>query len=252
MFIIKLSSRINQTYQSNRHSIMPASMTLNCSKLKTGILLLGVGFLMASCSWFGKKEIAAKVPCPHVAVISDADLFARFQAGKKWTSNTVLYESQITGIKSACDFRNKKKQASKKPNDKKDKTPDGPRTLVAAITVSFATRINKNHVGRKAELEYFVAITDRNANVLNKNTFKVVPPKPKKRNKTSANKGSFIRFTDKPVRLKIPLKAGQSGHDFMIFTGFQLTKEQLELNRKRRRTPEEFGIETPKEDTQGF
>ena len=231
---------------------MPISLIFNYSKIKTGIVLFGASLIISSCSWFGKKEVVAKVPCPHVSVISDADLFARFQAGKKWGPKTVLYESQISGIKSACDFRNKKKKKAKKPEDKNNKPTDSPRTLIAAIAVSFATRINRNHVGRKAELGYFVAITDRNANVLNKNNFKIIAPRPKKRNKKSVNKDEFIRFTDKPVRLKIPLKAGQSGHDFMIFTGFQLSKDQLELNRKRRRAPEEFGIEAPKEDTQGF
>ena len=231
---------------------MPISRNINYSKAITGILFFSMSFIIGSCSWFSKKEVAAKVPCPHVAVISDADLFARFQAGKKWSPKTVLYEAQISGIKSACDFRNKKKQEAKKAKDKNSKSTDGPRTLIAAISVSFATRINASYVGRKAVLEYFVAITDRNANVLNKNTFKVAAPKSKKKRKISANKGAFVRFTDKPVRLQIPLKAGQSGHDFMIFTGFQLTPELLELNRKRRRPPEDFGIKPPEEDTQGY
>jgi len=221
-------------------------------RFSSGFLIVGICLLVGSCSWFGKKKIEAKVPCPHVAVISDADLYARFQQGKKWGPKTILYESQITGIKSACDFRNKKKQAADKDKAGKNKAQNGPKTLIAAVSVSFATKISANHAGRRAPVEYFVAITDRATNVLNKNTFTVVTPKPKKKKKKSKSKIEFVRFTDKPVSLKIPLKTGQSGYDFMIFVGFQLSNQQLELNRKRRRLPEDFGIKPPPEDTQGF
>jgi len=211
-------------------------------KILTGSLLCGLTLVVTSCSWFSKKEVEAKVPCPHVAVISDADIFVAFQPGKEWSQKTILYETQISGIKSACDFRGKKKKKAEKDKDNKDKTIQGPRSLIAAVSLSFASRISQRHKGRKATVEYFVAITDRNGNVLNKRTFRTVPPKPKKSSKRKIKKDRFVKFSDKPVRLKIPLKAGQSGHDFMIFAGFQLTPKLLELNRKRHRLPEDFGV----------
>ena len=221
---------------------MSSISKIDHKKILTGGLLLGLSLIVTSCSWFSKKEVEDKVPCPHVAVISDADIFVAFQPGEKWDQKTILYESQISGIKSACDFQDKKKKKAKKIKANEDKTVKGPQTLIAAISLSFATRITTRHKGRNAVLEYFVAITDKDGNVLNKNTFRTVPPKPKKPLKSKIKKDRFVRFSDKPVRLKIPLKPGQSGHDFMVFAGFQLTPKLLELNRRRHRLPEDFGV----------
>ncbi len=228
---------------------MSLSQKINYKKILIVTFLLGLSLIATSCSWFGNKKVEDKVSCPHVAVISDADIFVSFQPNKKWGQKTIRYESKISGIKSACDFSTKTKKEAEKNKDKKSAPTNGPRTLIAAVTVSFATYISARYKDRNATLEYFVAITDRNGNVLNKNTFKTAAPKPKNPPKGKTKKGQFVRFTDKPVSLKIPLKPGQSGQDFMIFAGFQLTPKLLELNRKRHRLPEDFGVKPIPEDT---
>jgi hypothetical protein len=210
------------------------------------LLALGLNTTLTSCSWFGKKEVAAKVPCPPVAVIADADLYAHFQPGAPWSRETLLYEAKITRVRSACDFAGPKPKKS--TPDKDGKPAEETRPLLAALTLAFDVHIAPKHKGRDAKLTYFVAITDRQANILNKSTFEAVAPKPKPEDtKSKTPKRQSVAFTDKPVTLRIPLKKGQTGPDYMIFTGFQISPELLELNRKRRRPPEEFGVKEPEE-----
>ncbi|MEQ8192915.1 MAG: hypothetical protein RIB59_00355 [Rhodospirillales bacterium] len=212
-----------------------------------GLSALAVLSTLSSCSWFGdKKKVEAKVPCPHVAVISDADLYTHFQPGAKWDRDSLRYEAQIVKIKSACDFSRPKSQPTPSDKDKKAKVDDGPKTLLAAITVTFEVHVYPKYKGQDARLKYFVAITDRQTNVLNKQTFDIAAPKPKwEETKGQPLKSRSVYFTDKPVTLRIPLKKGQIGPDFHIFAGFQLSPEHLELNRKRRRPPEAYGIKDP-------
>ena len=79
---------------------------------------------------------------------------------------------------------------------------------------------------RRATFTYFIAVTDQKKTVLNKNAFDAKVEFPGNR--------SRVTLTDAAVNLNIPLKAGQSGSDFQIIVGFQMSREEMEFNRRAR------------------
>jgi len=79
----------------------------------------------------------------------------------------------------------------------------------------------------QATFEYFIAIVDAQENVMEVAKFPVTIP--------------FLQNLDRVVwqrkdlnTLHIPLAAGQSGADFRIFIGLQLTHDELKYQRKTR------------------
>jgi hypothetical protein len=44
-----------------------------------------------------------------------------------------------------------------------------------------------------------------------------------------------IRFRDEDIKISIPLKGEQQAQDIDVYYGLQLTKEQLDYNRKMRK-----------------
>ena len=75
-------------------------------------------------------------------------------------------------------------------------------------------------------LPYFVSVTDAEKNVLNKAAFEVAVDFPKTRSRQLV--------TDAPVKLEIPIAKGQTGAEYGIFIGYQLTREELQYNRSGR------------------
>jgi len=73
-------------------------------------------------------------------------------------------------------------------------------------------------------VSYFIAIADRNENILARETFESEVEFEGNRNR--------IAYVEE-LKQKIPLKAGKLGDDFKIFIGFQLNDEQLKYNRNK-------------------
>ena len=63
-------------------------------------------------------------------------------------------------------------------------------------------------------------------NILNKGDFKVAVDFPKTRSRRLV--------TDAPIKLEIPIAKGQTGAEYGIFIGYQLTHEELQYNRSGR------------------
>ncbi len=175
--------------------------------------------LVAGCgaydALFGSGEIPP--PCPHVAVFSDANTITRFHQGTGRDIIDVNFEGEITDIYGSCE------------HDIDDDTLGGTLTVEISLNIDLARGpANKD---RRAAFDYFVAVADASKNILNKKIFGVDVEFP----------GNFTRlgwtdYPDQPVLLDIPLKAGKTGKDFNIFVGFQLTREELEYNRRRLRS----------------
>ena len=76
---------------------------------------------------------------------------------------------------------------------------------------------------RQADFQYFVSIIDANGEILDKQVFPYTAKYWKNR--------LSVKDADAPVELSIPLSGGQTGQDFSIYVGFQMSKEELDFNR---------------------
>jgi hypothetical protein len=153
-------------------------------------------------------------PCPRISILGAAATLSKFRPGPGRDLIDVLYEGVLTNVTGSCAYADGGKRAN--------------RTLSMEVAlVVTAARGPANRDGR-ATFPYFVGITDSSRNVLNKQRFSVTVTFPGNRNR--------LVITDNPVTLEIPVKAGQGGQDFQIFVGFQLSREELEYNRRARGT----------------
>ena len=166
-------------------------------------------FAVTACTVFQEEE--PPPPCPRISILGDAATLTRFRPGPGRDLTDVLYEGVVTGVTGSCAYAD-----------------DGKMALSMKVSLVIeAARGPANRDGR-APFPYFVGITDSSRNVLNKQRFNVTVVFPGNRTR--------LVVTDNPVVLEIPMKAGQSWQDFDIFVGFQLSRAELEYNRRARRS----------------
>jgi hypothetical protein len=151
-------------------------------------------------------------PCPRVSILADAARITKFRPGPGRDLVDVLFEGEIGNFLTSCR------------HDIDRKTRTG--TLDVEVIVDIEAARGPADRDRAAGYDYFVALTDVSGNVLQRGSFSA----------TAAFEGNRTRFVfrDTPVHLKIPLKTGQAGPDFLIFLGFQLTPEEMQYNRLQR------------------
>ena len=172
------------------------------------IVLLGV----AGCTVFQEEE--PPPPCPRVSILGDAAALTKFRPGPGRDLTDVLYEGVVSGVTGSCAYADDGKRANRALSMK------------VALVIE-AARGPANRDGR-APFPYFVGITDSSRNVLNKQRFSVTVVFPGNRTR--------LVVTDTPVVLEIPVKAGQSRQDLTVVVGFQLSRAELEYNRRARRS----------------
>ena len=180
-------------------------------------LVLAAGLALAGCgaydsvseSLFGKEKPPA---CPRVSVLPEAASVTKFLPGPGRDIIDILFQGEVLDVQRSCEY------------DIDDDTKVG--TLKVELALVFEAERGAADHERKATFQYFVAIPE-------------FFPRPEGRavfNKQVEFPGNHTRLkvTDDPVTLNIPLKAGQSGSDFQIVIGFQMSREEMEYNRRRR------------------
>lgn len=154
-------------------------------------------------------------PCPPVSILKDAATVTRFAPGGGQDLVDVVNEGEITGYDLTCEY------------DIDKKTKAGKVVITLGLHVA-ATRGPADRQ-RVAPFRYFIAITDADRNVLDKQVFDIAVP--------FTGNTTSIPVRDAPVPMTIPLSAGMTGLEFELFTGFQLTPEEVSYNRRRPGAP---------------
>lgn len=169
-----------------------------------GLLALGV----AACS---TPDIAPQT-CPDVLIPADGSKLTRFKPGPGQAIIDVLHEATIIEYAQACEY---------------DIDATGAGEVAVYVAPMIETSRGPADLKGEASFEYFVAILDSNKKVLDKALFQVVIPFPQNMTR--------VRWQLKdPNVLRIPLSAGQNGTDFQVFIGLQLTRDELEYQRRTR------------------
>lgn len=182
-------------------------LSLAC-KTGTKSAVFGAMLLVSACGLFGQEEKAP--PCPQVSVLADASVLTKFQNGPGRDLVDVDYQGKIADIQPSCVYE---------LND----ADEG--TVEVSVEVRVVAERGIANKTRRADFTYFVTVTDPNRNILSKESFNVSAEFPGNRTR--------VGVIDTPVALKIPIRKGKGASSYDVFVGFQLSREQLEFNRRR-------------------
>ncbi|WP_373086703.1 hypothetical protein [Sneathiella sp.] len=172
--------------------------------------LLSAALLLSSCSgsvdtggifsMFGAKEPLA--PCPQVEVLPGAEAITIFREGKGRDLVDVRFEGLLTPVSGECQY-----------------VDDD-----AAVEVSLLLRIDATKGpaadSQSEEFPFFIAIAKKSGKIIAKRIFSSPIEIPEGRRRAAVQE---------EMEQRIPL-SGTTGGDYVIITGFQLTKEQMELS----------------------
>ena len=147
-------------------------------------------------------------PCPFVKVLYDASRYVELKEGKE-NAQSVGWTGEIEGIKAACEYK-------------------GAEPIRVALNASFSLGRGPQAEGAAKDYRYWVAVTERNQNVLSKQTFNlhaVFPP------------GQDRITVQEPVQDIVIPRASEkiSGASFEILVGFEVTPQMAEFNRAGKR-----------------
>ncbi len=171
---------------------------------KSLALLLAAVVVLAACGVFNKK---APAPCPRISILSLAKQRLSFAPGGGTDLSAMQTDVRLADARGTCVYREGEVEVE--------------------MTVTVAARRGPADRTRKATAPYFVAILSPERRVLAKRVFDLSLQFP-----VNVDAGSK---TDTVVQ-RIPLSTPQRGPGYRIVTGLQLTRAQLEFNRRRSKT----------------
>ncbi len=174
------------------------------------VTLVGLAALLTGCGFFFKKE-PPPGPCSRAVILGDTQQLVRFREGPGRDILDISYSGRLTRVFADCEY---------------DMNKDRTGTMKARIFVAVEAERGPANRDRFAPYQYFVTLVDAKREPVSKNVFDMAARFP----------GNVTRMTltDDTVELKVPIAAGQSGRDYTIFVGFQLSEDQLEFNRRTR------------------
>lgn len=164
---------------------------------------VGASLVVAGCGYFSSEPPR---PCPSVTVLKDAAELVRYRPGPGRDLIDVVDQAKVAGVQHKCDY-------------------DGNR-LEVELKLDLAVERGPAAEAAIVELPYFIAVIDARQRILAKEVFVSRIEFPADRRRLA------VREETEQI---IPLDDFQSGANFEILVGFQLTKQQLEEIRRRNR-----------------
>lgn len=159
---------------------------------------------LGACGLF--EEEGRPPPCPIAAVVGDARTLSLYAPGPGRDLTDVTFEAAIGARVTACEYDKNK--------------------LTSQLRVEIIAQRGPADRSRRGTFEYFVVIADQDQNILAKERFTMAIDFPGNRTRV----GVFEELDQ-----TIHLKAGETGDNYDIYVGFQLSDDQLRENRDRAR-----------------
>ncbi|MGZ3275057.1 MAG: Tat pathway signal sequence domain protein [Caulobacteraceae bacterium] len=154
-------------------------------------------------------------PCPYVKVLYDAGRYVELKDNKE-TAAAVGYTGEIEGLSSGCSY---------KAND----------PIKVQIELLFGLGKGPTATSDRHTYRYWVAVTDRNNEVIAKEYFNLPVSFPAGQDRTLV--------TDKIQGIVIPrIKPTVSGSNFEVLVGFDVTPEMVAFNRLGKRFRPNAGV----------
>ena len=147
-------------------------------------------------------------PCPFVKSLYDASRYVEFKDAREASAN-VGFTGEIQGISAGCQY--------------KDDQP-----IQVTMEVLFELGKGPQASGDAKTFHYWVAVTDRNREVIAKQSFELPVKFPSGRDR--------VYVTDKIQQITIPRGAmNTSGANFEVLVGFDVTPQMAAFNREGKR-----------------
>lgn len=147
-------------------------------------------------------------PCPYVKSLYDAARYVEFKDGKEASAN-VGWTGEIEGISAGCAYK-------------------GDEPIRLAMQVLFELGRGPQAEGESKTYHYWVAVTDRNREVLAKQEFEMKVDFPKGQDR--------VYHREELQNIVIPrAEANTSGANFEVLVGFDVTPQMAEFNRQGKR-----------------
>lgn len=156
------------------------------------------GLLLVSACGSNSKIIR----CPDVRVPSETGNLTRFGPGEGRDITDVVMEAQFEEVRGECSV-------------------DDDEIQVATL-VKITARQGPASTLQQGEFSFFVAVTDRKRNILSRRSVPAAVD-------FSGNRSRVVYF--ERLKVDIPKTEEAAGDDFLIFMGFELTREEVEFNR---------------------
>jgi hypothetical protein len=147
-------------------------------------------------------------PCPYVKALYDASRYVEFKDGRE-ASASVGFTGEIQAISSGCQY--------------KDNEP-----ITVVMDILFELGKGPQASGGSKTFHYWVAVTDRNREVIARQTFDLPVNFPAGKDR--------VYMTDSLANIVIPRGSQTtSGANFEILVGFDVTPQMAEFNRVGKR-----------------
>ena len=147
-------------------------------------------------------------PCPYVKVLYDAGRYIEFK-NDQVASSAVAYTGEFQGLSSACNYK------ASEP-------------IQVQMELLFGFGRGPQADASTKTYHYWVAVTDRNLDVLDKQEFEVKAVFPPGQDR--------VLVTDDIKGIVIPRgDANVSGSNFEVLVGFDVTPEMADFNRQGKR-----------------
>lgn len=161
-------------------------------------------------------------PCPYVKTLYDAARYVEFKEGKE-ASADVAYTGEVQGISSGCAYK-------------------GDEPIRVAMEVLFELGKGPQATGSSKTYHYWVAVTDRNREVLAKQTFDLPVTFPRGHDR--------VYKREEIPNIVIPRAAAStSGSNFEVLIGFEVTPKMAAFNRLGKRFRINSGVTQQAENT---
>jgi hypothetical protein len=155
-------------------------------------------------------------PCPFVKALYDASRYVELKDGKE-SAEAVGYTGEIEGVQSTCAYK-------------------GDEPIKVSMAIKFAFGHGPTAEGLKKDYRYWVAVTVRNAAVLDKEYFDVPAVFEKGQDR--------VTYIDRIADIVIPRgKASVNGANFEVLVGFDVTPQMAAFNRDGKRFRVNAGAE---------
>lgn len=164
------------------------------------VVVLSLWAVLAGCA--SRPDPDEARGCPRVAVVSDATQAEQFRPGPGRDLTDMTSRAQIVRISGSCAYDD-----------------DG---VTIAVRMPVVVERGPAFSGGEVGYAYFVAVTDRDLNVLAKRIFPI---------SLRFDSGSGFAATVEELEQVIPLERPSQGAQYQVLLGLALDREQLGRNR---------------------
>ena len=159
-------------------------------------------------SLFNLKKEDPK-PCPVIKILKDAKKITSFKNNEAKDISDIMFEAEIIGYSGKCEYKRQDKVETE---------------IVIELEVLLDLFRGPANNTNSAKLSFFIAIPAFFPNPEGKKVFYKSITFPKNSDK--------IRMLDREIIIRIPITDRNVNSNTIIFLGFNLTKNQLNYNRK--------------------